>query len=582
MNNQLLWSQTWALTKKNFLVAVVRSWLSTVIRSLIFPIAFLVLLLEIQNFSKDPNKYGFGSPNGVRDLAGTIHDKKLVFVVPSGLGSDFPPVFDKIVDPISTDKYLQIDNEDKIRRTCPVDYDGNSPCHAVVVFNDSPESGRPGAHWNYTIRTDPSINRSPFNVFTTDGPIDELYLPLQLAIENAITNSTTMPDVLKYSRQGSLEKTDEDSRKDFLSIALYILTFVFFMTMMPVAHHVASMIAAERESGMSHLIDAMGGGVTIPRVLSYVVTFDILYLPLWIILGCRKLSSPGARMTDNILRTDIKITVFWSLLLTKTNPVILIFWQVLTGWAVTSSSVFGAAFFGRSQLAAIAVSLICLLLAILAAYQENLEVPPPLAQVVILSFLFPSMNYVFFFSYVAKSEIAGLPVNMRMPIPADALSDSLPGQSTGMNWVSRSGSYFFFVILAVQIAGYPLLAILVEHLLHGNNRRNRDFGTTPGVDHVAVNTTGLTKYYYPSWFKRWFRCAREPTVKAVDGLDLASQKNQILCLLGPNGSGKTTTLDMLAGFQNPTGGSIYIDALPSQLGMLEKFSSPHNRIRRRS
>lgn len=288
MSLPLILRQTWALTRKNFLVAVVRGWRSTLIRSLILPIALLVLLLEIQNFSKDKNKYGFGSPETVLDLVDTVHEKKLVFVRSPDLGPDFDPVFNKIVAPLRPSTFLELDNAGDIQSTCPVDYHGISPCHAVVIFNDSPESGRPGAHWNYTIRTDPSQVENPFNVFTTDGPLNQLFLPLQVAIENAITNSTTVPDVLKYSHAGTQEQADEASRRMFLTMALYILSFVFFMTMMPVSHHVASMIASERESGLSHLIDAMGGGVTTPRVLSYIGTFYILYLPLWIILGCCK------------------------------------------------------------------------------------------------------------------------------------------------------------------------------------------------------------------------------------------------------------------------------------------------------
>ncbi|RYP01639.1 hypothetical protein DL766_003252 [Monosporascus sp. MC13-8B] len=517
----LFWRQTWALVRKNFLIVVARSWLSTLIRSLILPIALLVVLLEIQNFMSTGNVYGFGSPNKIPSLADSVDDKKLVFVNSPELGPDFPPIFEKIVGPLGADAVLQLRNEGEIERTCPVDYNGNSPCHAVVLFNDSPLSDRPGALWNYTIRTDPIYLRGAYNPFGTEGAIEDLFLPLQIAIENAITNSTTTPDLLKYTyRFGSQEEAEAVERDVFLEVCLYILTFVFFMTMMPVAHHVAGMVAGERESGMSDLIDAMGGGVTTPRVLSYVISFYILYLPLWIMLG-----------------------------------------------SVTSWSIFGAAFFKRSSIAAIAVPLICLLLAALAAYQENLQVPPVFAQTASLGFLFPSMNYVFFLGFLLKSELAGRPVRMHVPIPTEDLDIAIPGQATGSNWVNRTGPYFLFIFLAVQIIGYPLLAILVEHYLHGNNSRHRRFNANPGEDHVAVQTADLKKHYYPGFFERWFCCSRKPVVKAVDGLDLVSQKNQILCLLGPNGSGKTTTLGMLAGFEAPTGGSIQINALPSQLGI---------------
>lgn len=45
----------------------------------------------------------------------------------------------------------------------------------------------------------------------------------------------------------------------------------------------------------------------------------------------------------------------------------------------------------------------------------------------------------------------------------------------------------------------------------------------------------------------------------VQSLDLDVQRGEFLTLLGPSGSGKTTTLMMLAGFENPTSGSITLD-----------------------
>jgi putative spermidine/putrescine transport system ATP-binding protein len=45
----------------------------------------------------------------------------------------------------------------------------------------------------------------------------------------------------------------------------------------------------------------------------------------------------------------------------------------------------------------------------------------------------------------------------------------------------------------------------------------------------------------------------------VDGLDLSLARGEFLTLLGPSGSGKTTTLMMLAGFEDPTSGTIMLD-----------------------
>src|SRR5690242_11710625 len=44
-------------------------------------------------------------------------------------------------------------------------------------------------------------------------------------------------------------------------------------------------------------------------------------------------------------------------------------------------------------------------------------------------------------------------------------------------------------------------------------------------------------------------------ILAVDTLDLQISRNQVFGILGPNGSGKTTTLGMVLGVVSPTNGS---------------------------
>jgi spermidine/putrescine transport system ATP-binding protein len=51
------------------------------------------------------------------------------------------------------------------------------------------------------------------------------------------------------------------------------------------------------------------------------------------------------------------------------------------------------------------------------------------------------------------------------------------------------------------------------------------------------------------------------TVAAVDGMDLAIQEGEFFSILGSSGSGKTTTLRMIAGFEQPTRGNVLLDGI---------------------
>jgi len=48
-------------------------------------------------------------------------------------------------------------------------------------------------------------------------------------------------------------------------------------------------------------------------------------------------------------------------------------------------------------------------------------------------------------------------------------------------------------------------------------------------------------------------------VKAVDGVDFALARGEVLGLIGPNGAGKTTLLNALTGYERPTTGMVFLD-----------------------
>ena len=77
---------------------------------------------------------------------------------------------------------------------------------------------------------------------------------------------------------------------------------------------------------------------------------------------------------------------------------------------------------------------------------------------------------------------------------------------------------------------------------------------------------------------------------AVDAINLQIDPGEFVALLGPSGCGKTTTLRMIAGFVQPTHGSILVGGtdvtrmLPEQRNMGMVFQSyalfPHMTVRK--
>ena len=92
-----------------------------------------------------------------------------------------------------------------------------------------------------------------------------------------------------------------------------------------------------------------------------------------------------------------------------------------------------------------------------------------------------------------------------------------------------------------------------------DSREVRGASGADGADGVpatapAVRTAGLTK--------------RFGTQLAVDGIDLLVPRGAVYGFLGPNGSGKTTTIRMLLGLVNPTAGEIEVlgEPVPARSG----------------
>ncbi|MFQ6015103.1 MAG: ATP-binding cassette domain-containing protein [Anaerolineae bacterium] len=97
---------------------------------------------------------------------------------------------------------------------------------------------------------------------------------------------------------------------------------------------------------------------------------------------------------------------------------------------------------------------------------------------------------------------------------------------------------------------------------------------------LVIETRGLTKHY--------------GDLVAVDALDLTVEQGEVFGVLGPNGSGKTTTILMLLGLTEPTAGSMQVlgfdpvrqplsvkarvGYLPEQVGFYDELTARENLI----
>ena len=78
--------------------------------------------------------------------------------------------------------------------------------------------------------------------------------------------------------------------------------------------------------------------------------------------------------------------------------------------------------------------------------------------------------------------------------------------------------------------------------------REREAGAV-AADTPAIELAGVSKDFH----------VHGEVVAAVRGIDLAIRRGEFFSMLGPSGCGKTTTMRMIAGFEECTVGSVYLD-----------------------
>ncbi|KAK4241508.1 hypothetical protein C8A03DRAFT_30370 [Achaetomium macrosporum] len=538
--------QTWTLVLKNWLIVLGRHSFATVIRALVLPIILTAFLSFARNLFSPSARFGISPAQPIRSLSDALHVAQdsgrnhVVFVHNGFTGGDIERVIDELAGVVrgaGTNATI-LASEDDIPYICRASLRGVTPCYGAVIFRGSPTEGGGGV-WNYTLRADSSLGAGRINVDrdTNDGQV--YMLPMQHAVDSAISRRSNgtdgavpLPDAVDQYPFTSL--TDEELadliRVNYQAIIMNALGVTFIVCIIGIVYHMAGFMATERESGMSTLIEAMMATKSrwqpqAARLLSYHVSFSLLYLPAWV----------------------ISALILWGGVFPHTSAAVVLFYFVLSGLALGSMSILGAAFFKKSQLSGVSITIIYILLAIIAQVISW----PRTGTVLALSLLFTPCNFTYFISLLARWEQQLWPTDLLQSPPNSPWS--LPG-------------IVFFVFLGVQAIVYPILGALVERWLHGTTSSGRNIvvgGENRGDlgPDCAVQLEEFTKIYKPGLLRRMFSFLSKPKdpVVAVNKLTLRAQRGQILALLGANGSGKSTTLDTIAGINRASSGRITID-----------------------
>ncbi len=83
-----------------------------------------------------------------------------------------------------------------------------------------------------------------------------------------------------------------------------------------------------------------------------------------------------------------------------------------------------------------------------------------------------------------------------------------------------------------------------------SNVKSETMESSPSSPEVVIETRNLTKVYRDFWGRQ--------KVMALKALDLEIRRGEVFGLLGPNGSGKTTTIKLLLGLLFPTSGQALV------------------------
>ena len=538
--------QVLTLTKKNLRLAILRRRITTPLRAIALPLIFAWLISQGVFLLLPPSYYGIGTSTQVISLPdafrATGSDRDTVVFINNGfVGGDIGRVIDQLAGPLRLPgKVVEIRSDpNDLLALCRQTLRGVSNCFGAIIFNSSPTQGK-GGKWSYTIKLDGTLGQTVDIRYPDQNDAYSYAIPLQHAVDYAIAsqNSTVIQSKLPtavfqypYTPISEQEKNDQ-IRRGYSNTLINVLGVSLFITVCGILYQSTGFFAFERESGLASLIDSMAPNhrrwqPQAARLLAQHIAYDLIYLPSWII--------SAIIFRNGIFKSS---AVGWVIL-----------FNVLAGLSLSSLAIFAGAFFKKAQLSGILCILIALILAIIAQVNDKAGT----GATSILGLLSSPMNYLFGVVILARWERTLTSVDVKQAPPNNNSKAPL------------LAVYIFFII---QTVVYIFMAALVENIRHRPSSKGRTLVKANDTQSIlrsdeSIRMEGFTKLYRPTFFRRVFhKLSRQEQAPftAVDDLTIRVAHGQIAVLLGANGSGKSTSLEAIAGIRSISSGTIHLDA----------------------
>ncbi|KAG8685402.1 hypothetical protein FRC08_013128, partial [Ceratobasidium sp. 394] len=561
----LFWRQFRALTWKN-LIVIGNHWLLNILRCLVLPVAFAIFFGYVFEIFSRPDNLGFGTPIPIPSLSDTWTADTIYYVdATTTTPSRVPDLISKMVavsglSPSQQSRLKPLPSRDAIRRACPSNFKLISECFAVLVFDYVPLDSLDKMPMNYTIRIDGG--RRMVDVDKHTSAYERVALPLQWAVDQAGmgmlgVDGISTPRERPYTRYTN-EAAKLKGRLSYVDTIESFLVFVFFFVFLGVAYQLSGAFIEESTSGLASLMHVMGCGCA-ARIISWYLSISFVYLPAW-----------------------ITTAVVWQYrVFSQTSVGLVIAIHVIAGFSLASFSLVICMPFRKSpQLAAIGTTFLSIVFSIIALF-----IPMHPATTALYTLVFPPGFFVFAIKAVSRFEqklqsarvafVRGGPEGQILgSVIAVAVADILLwlliagvaerwslGPGVGGNAVHRGWTPSLRRLFGLS---HPAPAPAPQPEPESKSEPGSDSGSEstgtgrtdiscvtsrPNWFPPAITLNRLTKKYPPA---KW----RAPPITAVEDLSLAIPSRGIFVLLGANGSGKSTTLGMVAGLEKPTSGSV--------------------------